>query len=188
MQEHVLAVTRPVLQPAQKLDDIRRQARDARVVGGLLASLADDDVHLGPSLGNDFFDSAGMNAAVTHELHQGHASDLAAHGIEPGQDNGLGCVIDDQIDTGRLLQGPDVPTFATDDPPLHLVVRQMDNGDRVLGCVVRRDTLHRRDDDVARLFVGLLARAALDGPGDLDGVVFGLFPDGFGQHALGVFD
>ena len=40
--EHVLAVARPELEPAERLDDVGREARDAGVVGGLLAGLAHD--------------------------------------------------------------------------------------------------------------------------------------------------
>ena len=62
--EHVLAVARAVLEPAEELDDLRRQAGHAGVVGGLLAGLADDEVDLGPRLGDDLLDAAGMDPAV----------------------------------------------------------------------------------------------------------------------------
>ena len=57
---------------------------------------------------------------------------------------------------------------------------------RVLGRVVRGDALHRGQDDVAGLVLGLLARGALDGAGELDGVVLGLGADGLEEHGLGV--
>src|SRR5205823_13941510 len=44
--------------------------------------------------------------------------------------------------------------------------------------------LDRGDDDVARLLVGLLARAPLDRSGELDRVVLGLLADGLEQDAL----
>ena len=47
---------------------------------------------------------------------------------------------------GRLLEGPDVAALAADDPALHLVGRQVDDRDRVLGGVVGGDALDRRDD------------------------------------------
>ena len=58
--------------------------------------------------------------------------------------------------------------------------------DRVLGGVVRGDPLHRGDDDVAGLVLGLLAGASLDGAGELHGVVLGLLADGLEQHGLRV--
>ena len=47
VDEHVLAVARAVLEPAEELDELGREARDAGLVGGLLAGLADDEVDLG---------------------------------------------------------------------------------------------------------------------------------------------
>ena len=107
-------------------------------------------------------------------------------GSKPRQDDRLGRVVDDQVDAGGLLEGPDVAAFTADDAALHLVARQVDDDDRVLGGVVGGHALHRGQDDVAGLVLGLLARAALDRAGDLDGVVLGFGANGFEQHGLGV--
>ena len=80
--EHVLAVARAVLEPAEELDDLGRQARDAGLVGGLLAGLADDQVDLGAGLGDDLLDAAGMDAAVGDQLGEGDPGDLAADRVE----------------------------------------------------------------------------------------------------------
>ena len=103
-------------------------------------------------------------------------------GSKPAQHDGLGRVVDDQVDAGRLLEGPDVAALAADDPALHLVARQVDDGHGVLGGVVGGDALHRGDDDVAGLVLGLLAGAPLDRAGELDGVVLGLLADRLEQH------
>ena len=86
------------------------------------------------------------------------ARDLAAHRVEAAQDDRLGRVVDDQVDAGRLLERADVAALAADDAALHLVARQVDDADRVLGGVVGGDALHRGQDDVAGLVLGLLAR------------------------------
>ena len=44
-----------------------------------------------------------MNPPVADELRQGNPGDLAANGIEAGQDDRLGGVVDDEIDAGGLL-------------------------------------------------------------------------------------
>ena len=80
--EHVLAVARPELEPAEELDDLRRQARDAGLVGGLLAGLAHDQVDLGAGLGDDLLDPAGVDAAVGDELGDRQPRDLAADRVE----------------------------------------------------------------------------------------------------------
>ena len=107
-------------------------------------------------------------------------------GSKPDEDDGLGRVVDDQVDAGGLLEGADVAALAADDAALHLVGRQVDDRDRVLGGVVRGHALHRGDDDVAGLVLGLLAGGALDRPGELDGVVLGLLADGLEQDGLRV--
>src|SRR5262249_61863378 len=57
----------------------------------------------------------------------------------------FGRVVDDEVDAGHRLEGPDVASLAADDPALHLVAGQVQ---------------HRYDR-----FAGLLARHALDGEG-----------------------
>ena len=127
-----------------------------------------------------------MDPAVAHQLRERDLRDLAANRVEAGEDHGLGGVIDDQVDPGSLLEGPDVAALAADDPALHLVVRKMDDGHGVLRGVVRGHPLHRGEDDVAGLVRGLLAGAPLDRPGELDGVAFGLLADRLEEHPLGV--
>ena len=107
-------------------------------------------------------------------------------GSKPESTTGLGRVVDDQVDAGRLLEGADVAPLAADDPALHLVVRQVHDGHRVLGGVVRGDPLHRGQDDVAGLLGGLLAGPPLDRPGELDRVVLGLLADRLEEERLGV--
>ena len=107
-------------------------------------------------------------------------------GSKPRQHDRLRRVVDDQVDAGRLLEGADVAPLAADDPALHLVVRQVDDGDRVLGGVVGGDALDRGDDDVAGLLVGLVAGLPLDRAAELDRVVLGLLADGLEQERLGV--
>ena len=62
-----------------------------------------------------------MDAAVGDELGERDPGDLAADRVEARDDDGLGRVVDDQVDAGRLLEGADVAALAADDPALHLV-------------------------------------------------------------------
>ena len=184
MVQDVLAVAGPELEAAQELDDLRRQPRDADLVDGLLARLADDEVDLGARLGDDLLDAAGVDPAVLDELRQREPGDLAADRVEARDDDRLRGVVDDQVDARRLLEGPDVPALAADDPALHLVGREMDHRHGVFGRVVGGDPLHRGDDDVARLLGCLVAGGALDRASDSDGVVLGFLANGFEQERL----
>ena len=68
----------------------------------------------------------GMDASVRHELLERQPRDLAADRIEAGHDDGVGRVVDDDVDAGGELERADVSAFAADDAALHLVVRQRD--------------------------------------------------------------
>ena len=80
-------------------------------------------VHLLGGLDDDFLDAGGMDAAILHETLEGDAGDLAADGVEAGEDDRLGGVVDDEVDAGRELEGADVAPFAADDAPLHVFTR-----------------------------------------------------------------
>ena len=75
-------------------------------------------------LGHDLFDSPRMDPAVGDQPLQGDAGDFPANGIEPGNDHGLGRVVDDQVYAGCRFQSADISPFPSDDPPLHLLVRE----------------------------------------------------------------
>ena len=62
------------------------QARDAGLVGGLLAGLAHDHVDLGAGLGDDLLDAARVDPAVGDQLGDREARDLAADRVEARQD------------------------------------------------------------------------------------------------------
>ena len=177
MLEHVLAERGAVAQATQQGQDLRRQAGRARVVGGRLAGLADDDVDLGLGLGDDVLDAARVDAAVLHELGQGQARDLTTNRIEAAEHDRVGRVVDDEVDAGGLLEGADVAAFAADDAALHLVRRDGHGRDRGFGSVVDHDALDGGDDDVAGLVLGVLPGRALDGADEADGVVLGLLAD-----------
>ena len=138
------------------------QAVDAGLKDRLLARLAHLRVDLLAGLFHHFLDAGRVDAAVGNELFQGDAGDFPPDGIKAGQDDRLGRVVDDQVDARRGLQGADVAPLAADDAALHLVVGQVDHGDRGLGHVVRRALLNRQGDDVAGLFIGLVLCLALD--------------------------
>src|SRR5205823_5391177 len=58
-------------------------------------------------------------------------------------------LVDDEVDAGQVLERADVATLAADDPPLHVVGWQLDDGDGRLRGVAGRDALERVGDEVA---------------------------------------
>ena len=121
MFERVLAVGRPELEPSEKLEELRMKIGDADLEGRGFAVAEQLFFHLTLDFCNQLFDAAGVDPAILDEIGQSLPGDLTPHGLEARQDHGARRVIDDQVDTGGLLEGSDIATLAADDPPLHLI-------------------------------------------------------------------
>jgi hypothetical protein len=160
--ELVLAVARPEPHPPHHLDDLGVQAVDAGLVGGRLAFLADVRLDILLRLGDDLLDPSRVDAPVGHQLGQGQPGDLAADRVEPGQRHGVRRVVDDQVDAGGGFERADVAALAPNDPPLHLLVRDVDDGHGRLGDLVAGVALDRHPDDPPRPRLGRLGRFELD--------------------------
>src|SRR2546429_303267 len=83
-------------------------ASTVRLEHRLLAHLGDPVLDLRAGLVVRLFDPGGMDPPVLEELLQRQARDLAADTVEPGQEHGAGCVVDDEVDPGQGLEDPDV--------------------------------------------------------------------------------
>ena len=84
--EHVLAVARAVLHPAQELDDLRVQTVDVRLEGRALALRLYRGVDLALGLGDHLLDARRVDAAVLNELLKRNPRDLTPHGVEARED------------------------------------------------------------------------------------------------------
>lgn len=104
--------------------------------------------------GNDFFDACRMDAAVRYQLVQRQTRDFTAYRIEARQDDRFRRVVDDDLDAGSGFQGPDVPSFAADDPAFHFVALDVEHRDRVFDGRFGSDALDRLYDDLFRFLVG----------------------------------
>src|SRR5580704_2777617 len=113
--QDVLAVGGAVPQPAEEADELFVHLGDAeldqRVLARPLAQLLD----LGLAALVGVLDPLRVDAAVGDEPFQGEPADLAPHGIEAGQQDGFRRVVDNQVDAGHRLEGPDVAALAADD-------------------------------------------------------------------------
>ena len=178
VREHVLAEGGAVAQGAQGLHELGVQVMDAGVEGGLLAGLADalGDERL--RLLVELLDTRRVDAAVGDEVLQGDAGGLATDGVEAGEDDGLGRVVDHEGDAGDLLEGADVAALAADDAALEVVGGDVHRRDGDLAGLVGGAALDGGGDDLAGGLVGLGADALLGLPQDL-----GLLADGLGADA-----
>ena len=91
-----------------------------------------------------------MDAAILDQLRQRQLRDLAADAVERREHDCVRCVVDDEVDARQVLERTDVASFTANDPPLHVVGRELDDRDSRLCGVTRGDTLQRVGDEIAR--------------------------------------
>src|SRR5207248_3944206 len=101
MTQHVLAIGRSEMQPPKELHQVRIESADADLVDRRLCRFLHDLVDLGPSLADHLLDPRGMDAPVHKKPLERALRDLAANGVETGDDDRLGSVVDDQIYAGE---------------------------------------------------------------------------------------
>ena len=140
------------------------EARHAGLEHRLFAFFPDPILHVVAGLGHHLFDPGRMDPAIDQQMIEGHPRHLAADRVEATQNDSLRCVVDDQVDPGRVFEGPNVAALSTDDAPLHLVAGDCHHRHRGLCGLFGGNPLHRGHQDVARalfafLFDDLLAFA-----------------------------
>ena len=171
MHEHVLSVAGPELQPAEKPEQLGGHPVHVGVQHGLLAGVLDLLLHLFSSLGVHLLDLGRMDAAVGHQLGQRQPGDLPADGVETGEHHRFGRVVDDEVDTGEILQGADVAALAADDAALHVVGGQGHHRHGGVGHMAGRRPLDADGQDVLGPAVAFVPGLFLDGPHHLGHVV-----------------
>src|SRR5213594_2014606 len=154
--EHLLAVAGAKTKDAEVADDLGVQPLKAELQDRRLPLLFDPLQDLLAGFGDDLLDPSEMDASIHDELVERDPRDLAAHGIEPADDHGLGGVVDDQVDPRGLLESADVAALLADDAALQLVGGKRKHGDRNLGSLVGGDALNRLGDDLASATLALV--------------------------------
>ena len=157
MLEHVLTKRGAVTQGTQGLDDLGVQIVDTGIEGSLFASLTHALLNQVGGLVIHLLDAGGVNAAVSNKVLEGDAGGLATDRIEARKHDGLGRIIDHEVDAGNLLEGTDVATLAADDATLEVIGRNVHGGNGNLGGVVGGTTLNRQGEN---LLSGLVALGA----------------------------
>ena len=154
MLEGVLPVTGAELEPAQQLYQLGVQLH-AQLEGCLLAGVLDIGVHFLLSLGCHLLDTRRVDASVEDKAVQGDAGNLAPDRVEAGNRYRLRRIVDNKVDARCLLQRPDIASFPSDKPALHLVVGQGYNRYRGLRDDFRGAALYGRGQYLLRYLVGL---------------------------------
>ena len=148
--EHVLPVARPEAQPAEDLHELVAELSAVRLEHRLLTGLPDVLVQLGLGEVVHLLDTRRMNPSVLDQLQQRHPRDLTTNAVERGEHDGIGRVVDDEVDAREMFERADVAALPPDDAPFHVVRLELDERDgRLRGCA-RRDPLQGVGDEVPR--------------------------------------
>ena len=127
---------------------------DTGIEGCAFTGLLDGGFHFAAGFFNHFLDSGGMNPSVGDEFFQSQTGNFTADGIEAGDANGFGRIVNDEVCAGEGFDGADVPSFTTDDASLHFLAGQVDDGDGDFGYMVCGTSLDGKSDDFACLIIG----------------------------------
>ena len=127
------------------------------VDAGALAGLKYFVFELLAHLGNNLFDTGGMDASVDYELMKGQTGDFTAYGIEGGEHDGIGSIVHNYFNTGGRLEGADVTAFTPDDTTFHFIVVDGESGNGVLDCSFRGSALYGIDYYALSLFRSIQA-------------------------------
>ena len=130
-------------------------------MAAVFAGLLDLALDVRARLLDDLFDARRVDAAVLDQAGQGEARDLAAHGVEAAEHDGVGRVVDDQVDAGGGLEGADVAALAADDAALHVVAGDRHDRDGRLGDGLGGEALDGGGEDLARRGAGVFLRPLL---------------------------
>ena len=126
---------------------------NTKIDSGTFSSLDNFLLDLFTHFCNDFLDTGRVNSSVGYELMQSQTRYFATHGIETRQYNGLGCIIDDNLDTGSRFESTYVTTFPTDNTPFDFIGIDMEHRYRVFDSGLGRYPLNRLDNDAFGFFV-----------------------------------
>ena len=148
--EHVLSVARPEAQPPEDRDELLAELAAVRLEDGLGACLVDLLVELGLREVVHLLDACRVDPAVLHQLLERELRDLPPDAVERRENDRVRCVVDDEVDAGQVLQGPDVATLPSDDATLHVVTGELHDRHGRLRGVTRRDPLQRVRDERSR--------------------------------------
>jgi hypothetical protein len=99
-----------------------------RLEDGLLAGGLDVVLDLRLRLVVHLLDPRRLDAAILDQLRQRQLRDLSPDPVERREHDRLRRVVDDDVDARQVLERADVAPLPADDPPLHVVRRELHDG------------------------------------------------------------
>ena len=180
----ILAVACPVFEASDHHDDFRVDVLDAEFEEGLVASLADAFVNLLLDFRDGFFDASRMDASIGDEAFECLSSDFAADGIERGNDDSFGCIVDDEVNARCGFDASDIAAFTTDDASFDFVRRQADGAHATFDDIIAGKSLHGDAEYHLGAFFSFGSGIFFDLACDFGGFELCIVRDGLDEHCL----
>jgi hypothetical protein len=108
-------------------------------------------VDLIPRFGDQFFDASRMDPAVADQAAHRQSGNFTTDRVKTAQNDCFRRVIDNNVNAGSVLKGPDVTSLPANDPAFHIVAGQRHGRDHGLGDLVGGNPLDGHGHNIARL-------------------------------------
>ena len=174
--QHVLAVGGP--KPQRPDDGAQRigELGDVQLAEGIVGCRQTHVLDLLHGSSMCLLDTSGMDPAIGDETLQRGLGNFTTHGVETAHQDDAGGVVNNDRGTSRLLDGTDVATLTADDPALHGIGRQVDDGHHGISSHLTGMSFDGRGNDVSGPGLGSHPGLGHDGSGQLFGLQGGLLP------------
>ena len=179
MSEDVLRVRVAILEHADEPDELLVDAMQAELDDCALTSLANRLLELLLGLAHHLLDAPRVDPTVRDQAIQRETRELPTDRVVARDDHRFRRVVDDQVHTRGRLDGANVAPLTPDDAPLHVVVRELNHGDRAIGDELAGQPLDGDRHDLLRPAIRFFAGLAFDLPD-----VPGRFAAGLLSHLL----
>ena len=136
MVEYVLAVGGSVVKSSEEAYKLVIKTVYIGFENGSVTLLLHDMLYLTASLVDHFFDTGRVNSTVCDKLFKCDTGNLTASLIEAGKRDSFGCIVDDKVNTRKRFECLYVSALTSDDPALHFVIRQRNNGNCGFGYLI----------------------------------------------------
>ncbi len=154
--QHILRETEAEVEPSEQRQKRLRHALNGSVENRLFTVFKEFVVDFLADLLDKFLNAGRVNTSVGNQFFEQTARGLLADRIEAGDNDSLGGVVDQNVDSGRRFERADVAAFTADDASLHLIVRQRDCGGCALVGAVAGITLDCGNHQFLRFAFGAL--------------------------------
>ena len=103
-----------------------------------------------------------MNTSVNNQLFKSKSCNFAAYRVKSRQYNRLRSIVNYKVDTRKSFYRANISSFASDNAPLHLIIRQRHNRNSCIRNMVGSAALYRSGNNIAGLCVRFLLCLILD--------------------------